>query len=146
MTAAPPVSSVCPLKLYEDLVIENEKLKEQLQEAQLQLTQIKLELERVTQVQVQKGRCFLDSSGEIQRGRAASCSKTLDACFASTVKAHVYYWQLMPQLTLGIEPSSSGGRSCILHVEGWKCLEFNSRWSGERCLCETLESHCQPVA
>lgn len=37
-------------KLYEDLVIENEKLKEQLQEAQLQLTQIKLELERVTQV------------------------------------------------------------------------------------------------
>ncbi|XP_044303797.1 protein phosphatase 1 regulatory subunit 12C isoform X4 [Varanus komodoensis] len=38
-------------KLYEDLVIENEKLKEQLQEAQLQLTQIKLELERVTQRQ-----------------------------------------------------------------------------------------------
>ncbi|KAJ6654357.1 hypothetical protein lerEdw1_006950 [Lerista edwardsae] len=38
-------------KLYEDLVIENEKLKEQLQEAQLQLTQIKLELERVTQKQ-----------------------------------------------------------------------------------------------
>ncbi|KAL7977418.1 hypothetical protein Chor_009367, partial [Crotalus horridus] len=37
-------------KLYEDLLIENEKLKEQLQEAQLQLTQIKLELERVTQV------------------------------------------------------------------------------------------------
>ncbi|XP_062994583.1 protein phosphatase 1 regulatory subunit 12C isoform X2 [Elgaria multicarinata webbii] len=38
-------------KLYEDLSIENEKLKEQLQEAQLQLTQIKLELERVTQRQ-----------------------------------------------------------------------------------------------
>ncbi|XP_058037767.1 protein phosphatase 1 regulatory subunit 12C isoform X4 [Ahaetulla prasina] len=38
-------------KLYEDLLIENEKLKEQLQEAQLQLTQIKLELERVTQRQ-----------------------------------------------------------------------------------------------
>ncbi|XP_053117143.1 protein phosphatase 1 regulatory subunit 12C isoform X2 [Hemicordylus capensis] len=37
--------------LYEDLVIENEKLKEQLQEAQLQLTQVKLELERVTQRQ-----------------------------------------------------------------------------------------------
>ncbi|XP_054848926.1 protein phosphatase 1 regulatory subunit 12C isoform X2 [Eublepharis macularius] len=38
-------------KLYEDLLIENEKLKEQLQEAQLQLTQVKLELERVTQRQ-----------------------------------------------------------------------------------------------
>ncbi|XP_070622919.1 protein phosphatase 1 regulatory subunit 12C [Erythrolamprus reginae] len=38
-------------KLYEDLMIENEKLKEQLQESQLQLTQIKLELERVTQRQ-----------------------------------------------------------------------------------------------
>ncbi|XP_048373040.1 protein phosphatase 1 regulatory subunit 12C isoform X5 [Sphaerodactylus townsendi] len=38
-------------KLYEDLVIENEKLKEQLQEAQLQLTQVKLELERATQRQ-----------------------------------------------------------------------------------------------
>ncbi|KAJ7313963.1 hypothetical protein JRQ81_005803 [Phrynocephalus forsythii] len=38
-------------ELYEDLLIENEKLKEQLQEAQLQLTQIKLELERVTQRQ-----------------------------------------------------------------------------------------------
>ncbi|XP_061444474.1 protein phosphatase 1 regulatory subunit 12C isoform X2 [Rhineura floridana] len=42
---------VCDPKLYEDLLIENEKLKEQLQEAQLQLTQIKLELERVTQRQ-----------------------------------------------------------------------------------------------
>lgn len=30
--------------------MENEKLKEQLQETQLKLTQIKLELERVTQV------------------------------------------------------------------------------------------------
>ncbi|XP_077169067.1 protein phosphatase 1 regulatory subunit 12C isoform X2 [Paroedura picta] len=38
-------------KLYEDLSIENEKLKEQLQEAQLQLTQVKLELERATQRQ-----------------------------------------------------------------------------------------------
>ncbi|XP_066483559.1 protein phosphatase 1 regulatory subunit 12C isoform X2 [Tiliqua scincoides] len=38
-------------KLYEDLLIENEKLKEQLTESQLQLTQIKLELERVTQKQ-----------------------------------------------------------------------------------------------
>ncbi|KAL7990003.1 hypothetical protein Chor_012669 [Crotalus horridus] len=38
-------------KLYEDLLFENEKLKEQLQEAQLQLMQIKLELERVTQRQ-----------------------------------------------------------------------------------------------
>uniref|UniRef100_A0A8D0GEF6 cGMP-dependent protein kinase interacting domain-containing protein n=1 Tax=Sphenodon punctatus TaxID=8508 RepID=A0A8D0GEF6_SPHPU len=38
-------------KLYDDLQVENEKLKEQLQEAQLQLTQIKLELERVTQRQ-----------------------------------------------------------------------------------------------
>nr|XP_056719624.1 protein phosphatase 1 regulatory subunit 12C isoform X2 [Euleptes europaea] len=38
-------------KLYEDLTIENEKLKEQLQEAQLQLTQVKLELERATQRQ-----------------------------------------------------------------------------------------------
>uniref|UniRef100_A0A8D2Q6E6 cGMP-dependent protein kinase interacting domain-containing protein n=1 Tax=Varanus komodoensis TaxID=61221 RepID=A0A8D2Q6E6_VARKO len=48
-----PASLFSPVsvpKLYEDLVIENEKLKEQLQEAQLQLTQIKLELERVTQV------------------------------------------------------------------------------------------------
>ncbi|XP_026502995.1 protein phosphatase 1 regulatory subunit 12C-like, partial [Terrapene carolina triunguis] len=38
-------------KLYEDLQVENEKLKEQLQETQLKLTQIKLELERVTQRQ-----------------------------------------------------------------------------------------------
>ncbi|KYO33046.1 protein phosphatase 1 regulatory subunit 12C isoform D [Alligator mississippiensis] len=38
-------------KLYEDLQMENEKLKEQLQETQLKLTQIKLELERVTQSQ-----------------------------------------------------------------------------------------------
>ncbi|XP_059584102.1 protein phosphatase 1 regulatory subunit 12C isoform X2 [Alligator mississippiensis] len=38
-------------KLYEDLQMENEKLKEQLQETQLKLTQIKLELERVTQRQ-----------------------------------------------------------------------------------------------
>ncbi|XP_077663075.1 protein phosphatase 1 regulatory subunit 12C [Eretmochelys imbricata] len=38
-------------KLYEDLQVENEKLKEQLQESQLKLTQIKLELERVTQRQ-----------------------------------------------------------------------------------------------
>ncbi|XP_074872037.1 protein phosphatase 1 regulatory subunit 12C isoform X2 [Carettochelys insculpta] len=40
-------------KLYEDLQVENEKLKEQLQETQLKLTQIKLELERVTQRQEQ---------------------------------------------------------------------------------------------
>uniref|UniRef100_A0A8C0H5E1 Uncharacterized protein n=1 Tax=Chelonoidis abingdonii TaxID=106734 RepID=A0A8C0H5E1_CHEAB len=46
------LSSVPPLppQLYEDLQVENEKLKEQLQETQLKLTQIKLELERVTQV------------------------------------------------------------------------------------------------
>ncbi|XP_069804612.1 protein phosphatase 1 regulatory subunit 12C isoform X2 [Dendropsophus ebraccatus] len=38
-------------KLYEDLISENESLREQLQEAELKLTQIKLELERVTQRQ-----------------------------------------------------------------------------------------------
>ncbi|XP_053546682.1 protein phosphatase 1 regulatory subunit 12C isoform X1 [Bombina bombina] len=38
-------------KLYEDLLSENETLKEQLQETELKLTQIKLELERVTQRQ-----------------------------------------------------------------------------------------------
>ncbi|MEE6482950.1 hypothetical protein FKM82_013388 [Ascaphus truei] len=37
-------------KLYEDLLSENETLKDQLQETELKLTQIKLELERVTQV------------------------------------------------------------------------------------------------
>ncbi|KAM4016279.1 protein phosphatase 1 regulatory subunit 12C isoform 5-T5 [Anomaloglossus baeobatrachus] len=38
-------------KLYEDLISENESLRDQLQEAELKLTQIKLELERVTQRQ-----------------------------------------------------------------------------------------------
>ncbi|MEE6482949.1 hypothetical protein FKM82_013388 [Ascaphus truei] len=38
-------------KLYEDLLSENETLKDQLQETELKLTQIKLELERVTQRQ-----------------------------------------------------------------------------------------------
>ncbi|KAM3923289.1 protein phosphatase 1 regulatory subunit 12C isoform 4-T4 [Leptodactylus fuscus] len=38
-------------KLYEDLFSENDSLKEQLQEAELKLTQLKLELERVTQRQ-----------------------------------------------------------------------------------------------
>ncbi|XP_075696029.1 protein phosphatase 1 regulatory subunit 12C isoform X4 [Rhinoderma darwinii] len=38
-------------KLYEDLISENESLREQLQEAELKLTQLKLELERVTQRQ-----------------------------------------------------------------------------------------------
>ncbi|XP_063798907.1 protein phosphatase 1 regulatory subunit 12C isoform X3 [Pseudophryne corroboree] len=38
-------------KLYEDLLSENETLREQLQETELKLTQIKLELERVTQRQ-----------------------------------------------------------------------------------------------
>ncbi|XP_078511142.1 protein phosphatase 1 regulatory subunit 12C isoform X2 [Lissotriton helveticus] len=36
-------------KLYEDMRIENENLKDQLQETELKLTQLKLELERVTQ-------------------------------------------------------------------------------------------------
>ncbi|XP_040288481.1 protein phosphatase 1 regulatory subunit 12C isoform X5 [Bufo bufo] len=38
-------------KLYEDLMSENESMREQLQEAELKLTQLKLELERVTQRQ-----------------------------------------------------------------------------------------------
>ncbi|XP_066463855.1 protein phosphatase 1 regulatory subunit 12C isoform X2 [Eleutherodactylus coqui] len=38
-------------KLYEDLLSQNESLREQLQEAELKLTQLKLELERVTQRQ-----------------------------------------------------------------------------------------------
>ncbi|XP_075045833.1 protein phosphatase 1 regulatory subunit 12C isoform X2 [Mixophyes fleayi] len=38
-------------KLYEDLLSENETLREQLQETEMKLTQIKLELERVTQRQ-----------------------------------------------------------------------------------------------
>ncbi|XP_056397967.1 protein phosphatase 1 regulatory subunit 12C isoform X7 [Hyla sarda] len=38
-------------KLYEDLISENDSLREQLQEAELKLTQLKLELERVTQRQ-----------------------------------------------------------------------------------------------
>nr|XP_033816695.1 protein phosphatase 1 regulatory subunit 12C isoform X2 [Geotrypetes seraphini] len=38
-------------ELYQDLLSENETLKEQLQEAELRLTQVKLELERVTQQQ-----------------------------------------------------------------------------------------------
>ncbi|XP_077115686.1 protein phosphatase 1 regulatory subunit 12C isoform X2 [Ranitomeya variabilis] len=38
-------------KLYEDLISENESLRDQLQEAELKLTQIRLELERVTQRQ-----------------------------------------------------------------------------------------------
>lgn len=38
-------------QLYDDLWLENERLKEQLQETELKLTQIKLELERVTQRQ-----------------------------------------------------------------------------------------------
>uniref|UniRef100_M3XHX4 Protein phosphatase 1 regulatory subunit 12C n=1 Tax=Latimeria chalumnae TaxID=7897 RepID=M3XHX4_LATCH len=38
-------------KSYEELLTENEKLKEQLQETQLQLTQCKVELERTTQKQ-----------------------------------------------------------------------------------------------
>ncbi|XP_069598174.1 protein phosphatase 1 regulatory subunit 12C isoform X3 [Ranitomeya imitator] len=38
-------------KLYEDLISENDSLRDQLQEAELKLTQIRLELERVTQRQ-----------------------------------------------------------------------------------------------
>ncbi|XP_065514129.1 protein phosphatase 1 regulatory subunit 12C-like isoform X5 [Caloenas nicobarica] len=38
-------------KLYEELWAENERLREQLQETELKLTQIRLELERVTQRQ-----------------------------------------------------------------------------------------------
>ncbi|KAM6184454.1 LOW QUALITY PROTEIN: protein phosphatase 1 regulatory subunit 12C [Sarcoramphus papa] len=47
----PPLPAFDYQQLYEELWAENERLREQLQETELKLTQIKLELERVTQRQ-----------------------------------------------------------------------------------------------
>ncbi|XP_074875273.1 protein phosphatase 1 regulatory subunit 12C-like [Buteo buteo] len=47
----PPPPAFDYQQLYEELWVENERLREQLQETELKLTQIKLELERVTQRQ-----------------------------------------------------------------------------------------------
>ncbi|KAM9272152.1 protein phosphatase 1 regulatory subunit 12C, partial [Cariama cristata] len=51
LPARPPAPAFDYQQLYEELWAENERLREQLQETELKLTQIKLELERVTQRQ-----------------------------------------------------------------------------------------------
>lgn len=55
MPGHPPGHLGPPPQLYEELWVENERLREQLQETELKLTQIKLELERVTQVSLGGG-------------------------------------------------------------------------------------------
>lgn len=58
-----------PPQLFQELWVENERIREQLQEAELALTQSRLELERLTQVREHSGERAHRGGDTRRRGR-----------------------------------------------------------------------------